>query len=995
MINVAVFPMGTRIQTRRLGSALLVVSGLLLWPVPLKADWGLAPGEPRLVAQARDGAVEVPAEVMEWRQQVGALYQQGKFQEAIPLQEQELAWTERSYRPDHPDMQIASEVYGKWAAQDSLCKDKNIQDRVVRWRIMSKINMLLYLGQISRAIEEAEEELSRRSITYGGDHLCTALIVSELGHYEALKGDYNKSLTLLSRGLVIFDKTLGPSHPLTATAMSNYAWVYRSVNESDPRAETLMLRALAIMERTQGANDTSTLDTLINVAIIYLEKGLYLKSEALYLRALAISDKTFGPNHPRSTRILGGLASLYYRNKSFNKAEAFLLRALAIKEKSLNGFTDPESIHMQISLGWLYEELSQHDRALGMYLSAWAGSMHSEYPVRIEALYGLGTFYMKQGDYYLAETQLLEALTICEQKYGSSDIRTSKVLSRIAEMYILKGEAVKAEPNLRRAMFIQSLFLQGRLPLLPTAEREAQLNDISVARDLAFSLVGKSGRSAELALFSKLNNYGLLLEIEKRQALLVRSPGAPQKLAEEIRIIINRLADANIPTAQRQELTKRIQDHERDLFRLLPPLVPQLVEPSQVARAMQTSDILVEFKLYQPLVWRQAKRNWHLESPRYLALVLNQAGTTRAIDLGPAAAIDPLIARALKESEASGGDPTELWRQVNEKVFPPALRQLLAGAKQWILAPDGELSRIPYAALPAPQDPQRRLTDTVALRLVSSGRNLLPLSTASTGVTSRPLVLADPDFGPAPARGFRWSRLPATAKEGRSISTLVQADLYEQAAATTTVLTNAKNPSLVHVASHGYYASASDTPPPAAPPPPAGGLRSAMAGLPASREDAMLNSGIVLAGANRNLRPDLVPAAAPSSASQGSADDGYLTAKEAAQLQLRGTELVVLSACDTASGEQQSGEGLFGLQRALSVAGARSTLLSLWKVDDDATAYFMERYYSLLKQGKGRMEALLAVQEEFRTKPERNAWEDYRYWAAFQLVGETGPIGGL
>jgi CHAT domain-containing protein len=228
------------------------------------------------------------------------------------------------------------------------------------------------------------------------------------------------------------------------------------------------------------------------------------------------------------------------------------------------------------------------------------------------------------------------------------------------------------------------------------------------------------------------------------------------------------------------------------------------------------------------------------------------------------------------------------------------------------------------------------------------------------------------------------------------ISQLLRADLYEQARATTAVLTNAKNPSLVHVASHGYYASASDTPPPAAPPPPTGGLRSAMAGLPASREDAMLNSGIVLAGANRSLRPDLVPAAASSSTNPGSADDGYLTAREAAQLQLQGTELVVLSACDTASGAQQSGEGLFGLQRALSVAGARSTLLSLWKVDDDATAYFMERYYSLLKQGKGRMEALLAVQEEFRTKPlPKNAWEDYRYWAAFQLVGDTGPIGGL
>ena len=247
---------------------------------------------------------------------------------------------------------------------------------------------------------------------------------------------------------------------------------------------------------------------------------------------------------------------------------------------------------------------------------------------------------------------------------------------------------------------------------------------------------------------------------------------------------------------------------------------------------------------------------------------------------------------------------------------------------------------------------------------------------------------------------FRGKRLKGTAKEGEMIGKLLQVKPYEQAAATTSVLTNAQNPALVHVASHGYYAGASETPPAAPAPAPAAALRSAITGLPASRDDAMLNSAIVLAGANRSLRPDRVPAVSASASqtsqtSQANADDGYLTAKEAAQLQLKGTELVVLSACDTASGDQQSGEGLYGLQRALSVAGARSTLLSLWKVDDDATAYFMERYYTLLKQGKGRMEALLAVQEEFRTKPLNNAWEDFRYWAAFQLVGETGPIQGF
>ena len=718
------------------------------------------------------------------------------------------------------------------------------------------------------------------------------------------------------------------------------------------KAEPLYLRALAIREKVLGPTHHDTANSLNNLAVLYDKQGAYAKAEPLFLRALAINEKVLGPTHHDTASNLNNLAVLYESQGAYAKAEPLFLRALAIKEKVLG----PTHHHTANSLN------------------------------------NLAVLYDNQGAYAKAEPLYLRALVIWEKALGPDHHYTALSLSNLASLYDSQGAYAKAEPLLRRSIGIQSIFLQGQLPLLPQAARLAQVQALNDTWEFAFSGAYRSGGAAELALFSRLNRYGLLLEIEQRQAQLGRAPGPHQALARQIADLTTRLADATIPAAQRQELGKRRADLESEFYRLLPSLKPQLVEPAQVARVLPAGAVLVEFQLYKPFDWRQ-KPDQRWGPPRYLALVLNPAGTTRAVDLGPAAALDPLIAQALKESAANSSDPTDLWRQVNGKVFPPALLQLLAGAKQWILAPDGELSRIPYAALSAPQDPQRRLTDTVALRLVSSGRSLLPQSPANAGAASRPLVLADPDFGPAPASGFGWSRLPATAKEGQAISQLLRAALYEQARATTAVLTNAKNPALVHVASHGYFASGSDTPPPTAPPPPAAGLRSAFAGLPASREDTMLNSGIVLAGANRSLRPDLAPAAL--SASQDSADDGYLTAKEAAQLQLRGTELVVLSACDTASGAQQSGEGLFGLQRALNVAGARSTLLSLWKVDDKATAFFMERYYTLLKQGKGRMEALLAVQEEFRTKPLVPAWADYRYWAAFQLVGETGPIAGL
>ena len=862
--------------------------GLLLCTsigVPLQAatkGGPIATDGPFLLAQASGhSSSPYPVEVQEWQRQVTALLQQGNYQEAVRIQEKELAWTVQNRGPDHPT---------------------------------------------------------------------TALSLNSLALVYASQGAYAKAEPLYIRAMAINEKVLGPDHPDTARSINNLASLHSSQG-AYAKAEPLYIRALAINEKVLGPNHSDTALSLNNLAWLYHSQGAYAKAEPLYIRALAINEKVLGPDHHATALTLNNLAALYQNQGAYTKAEPLYLRALAINEKVLG----------------------------------------PDHPSTANSLNNLAGLYDSQGVYAKAEPFYMRASAIYEKALGPYYPSTTTSLNNLAELYRSQGAYAKAEPLLRRGVGLQSLFLQGQLPLLPQAARQAQVNALDAGWERAFSGAERSASAADLALFSRLNRYGLLLEIEQRQAQLGRAPGAPQQLAAEIAALTAKLADAATPAAQRQELGKRREELEREFYRLLPSLKPQLVEPAQVARVLPASSVLVEFQRYRPFDGRQ-KPDQRWGAPHYLALVLNPAGTTRAVDLGPATTIDPLVAQALAVSQASGGDPTLLWRQVNGKVFPAPLLQLLAGANQWILAPDGELSRIPFAALPSPQDPQRRLTDSVALRLISSGRNLLPQNPSNTNASTRPLVVADPDFGPAPAN-TGWSRLPATAKEGRAISDLVKATLYQQGAATVGVLTDAKGPRLVHIASHGYYAGAADLAPQAAAPL-AGGPRSAIAGLPASREDAMLNSGIVLAGANRSLRPDRTPAA-PTAGSKTSTDDGYLTAKEAAQLQLEGTQLVVLSACDTASGEQQSGEGLFGLQRALSVAGARTTLLSLWKVDDEATAYFMQRYYTLLQQGKGRMEALLAVQKEFREKPQRTEWEDYRFWAAWQLVGDSGPIPGI
>jgi CHAT domain-containing protein len=382
--------------------------------------------------------------------------------------------------------------------------------------------------------------------------------------------------------------------------------------------------------------------------------------------------------------------------------------------------------------------------------------------------------------------------------------------------------------------------------------------------------------------------------------------------------------------------------------------------------------------------------------------VLKPNGSIGAVPLGLAAAIDAQVHMGLRASADGLSNAELIWTQLSNDVIKPLLPQL-KGSRQWFLSPDGELNRVPFAALPAPQHPGIALAQAVQLRLLTTGRELLRLQ-QPTPTSSEALVMANPNYErritKQPSAGkpdvvatvaqrrsgelgsTQWQPLPASEREGLKVANLLGTELITGSAATTTALQRQQGPRVLHVATHGFFVADQESKPSEA-------MRAIQESSPLLRslrqEDPQLRSGLVFAGANQ---PDLDPN-----------DDGYLTAAEAVTLNLKGTELVVLSACSTGQGEVRTGEGVYGLQRSLTVAGARSTLLSLWKVDDAATAEFMGRYYQRLKSGEGRSDALAAVQAEFRSgkvqSPSGASWKEPYYWAAWQLVGDWRPIKGL
>jgi CHAT domain-containing protein len=438
-----------------------------------------------------------------------------------------------------------------------------------------------------------------------------------------------------------------------------------------------------------------------------------------------------------------------------------------------------------------------------------------------------------------------------------------------------------------------------------------------------------------------------------------------------------------------------------------------------VRSALKSNEAAVEFVRFA--YWDRTK--WAMKT-FYVALLV------RSETAGKGQGIPILI--PIGDTTDLGGEPMDDYQQ-RVAMGPPAsadtgtafyrafwkpLEPFLAGITRVYVAPDGVLNRISWAAVPS--DDGRLLIEKYDIQVLLSTKDLLiaerpsvnrtavlignpifdlteheqeqalaalggnaqpnPPSTRLATATTDPHRSNDPNNATTnvqraqlsrDAQGLTLDPLPGTQKEIESVENLLksqgwQVAVYTRQNALEEVIRDAKRPRLLHVATHGFF-EPDQTPAPGlqAPDRPAIG-------------DPMLRSGLYFAGANRTL------AGHPS----GDLDNGILTAFEATGLNLQGTELVVLSACETGLGHIQNGEGVFGLQRAMQEAGAEAVLMSMWSVPDVETQQLMTTFYSKWLSGMSKHEALHDAQLELWKETRAKQGDDRPYyWAAFVLVG--------
>jgi CHAT domain-containing protein len=570
------------------------------------------------------------------------------------------------------------------------------------------------------------------------------------------------------------------------------------------------------------------------------------------------------------------------------------------------------------------------------------------------------------------------------QSLSSDEAQAAAILGGIAA---LQGRDLQAEQYFRK-----SLEDSTRASLVElgssSPELRAELASRKNGLDFFFYPFKDAQPYHRSALMAALNLVGLASEIERAQRHQETDKRTIEYISKgagltEIDFRQSSLAPSNTDNITNEDPNKK----------------DGIVSTAEVAAALPSKSILIAYRKYSAAPLKIFNKENVYE--RYLALILEPSGRVQRYDLGPATSIDTAIAKTVESSSQNLEGSLALWDDLAQKIIEPLLPVIQKNRFAYVLA-DSELSRVPFGALRTGK--KEYLSELVEIRHITSGQNLIRLSKVSDEKVSDPVVVADPLYGSDseyhkasgtayPKREGEsgttsgqefWQQLPATAQEGSSIATLMRARLLTGKDASEDAIRRIQSPRLIHIASHGYFWK--DVNPKVRA---ASALSSGVTEqYPVQKSSAtqiprniLERSGVVLAGVNRNQSDPR--------------NDGYLTSKEISSLDWKGTELVVLSACETGVGSITPGEGVFGLRRSIEIAGARSSLLSLWKVDDDATAAFMNEFYKRIKNGEGRLNALTATQKEFRDNPQKPEWIHPYYWAAFQLNGDWRQIKGL
>lgn len=869
-------------------------------------------------------------------------------------------------------------------------------------------------GQIGQAETFYKIVLDIREKKLGKNHPDYARILNNLAGVYQFTGDYDKAISLFNEVKNIFGSKNGMDSIEYAFCLHNLANVYFEIGNYN-QAELYYTSALSIREKLNGRNDRQCAASINCLGNLYSAMGLPDKALILFQEALEIYKSTVGENNFYLAGCLNNIAEIFSQRKQFDQAEDYYIKAKAIFEKTL-GKESPDYAMTIDNMANMYFNKQDFKQAEKLYLEAFEirknifGLVHPEVA---NSLSNLGSFYTNRNMPLEARPYLSQAKEIWEKIFGKDHPDYVLALNNLICHYWLTNQNKELKESLIESNRIEKKLVSRASRHLSEFELSSYIKAFSSSLDRVFSYCDVShslqGECYNNVLFYKgylLNAAAQLSRIAHLDSNLIETFNelklCNQNLSRELTLPLENRSKDKI-----QSLEENINIIEKGLARKGRSLEETQKEIGfqDLIHSLKPNEAVIEFvhfnfikaEFTDSIVYAALLIRKDLLEPVYIKLfeqksldsLLKFENSRRSEYVNT---LYTLTDRGIKAQ-------TNSRRNLADILWKP-LEPYLVGINTVYYASTGLLHRINFDAIAI--NDQETIADSYHLIGLGSTRQLVQqipfeiknndavlfgginfeedtiginknrMPTEINSDKKEHLLISNSDM-----KLTTWDFLPGTEREVNSLQKIMQSAginviLKKGFEATEksfkNIGTNNKSsPRILHIATHGYFF------------PDLKESRQASVTNPQKEivfktsDHPMLRSGLIMAGGN---------AAWQGKQTLEGREDGILTAYEISQMNLSNTELVVLSACETGLGDIQGNEGVYGLQRAFKIAGAKYLIMSLWQVPDKQTSLLMTTFYKKWLEDKMSIpDAFHAAQKQMR----ENGLDPYN-WAGFVLV---------
>lgn len=842
-----------------------------------------------------------------------------------------------------------------------------------------------------KTVAQAQKEFGTKH-----QHYTTSLFNLALFHNKL--GEYSEAEKTLALSLSIVSDLYGKSHVEYLNTLCQLGSTY-FYQEAFDKAENAYLEAKQLAIAAYNKNDVYAKDNSgmlvyqyahVQNALgrLYKTMGQSEKASATYEEGISVlksSFETYVNEVDVYPSLLNNLANVYASREEYTKALPLYEEILTI-QAGLTGKRSLGYITFQNNLASAYKHTKQWDKAEHLWMQAMdtlAQMTGRGDGLYISMLNNLADLYFELEKYDLAEQRGLEAKKLQEDSFGKDNAMYQLIIFNLAQTYQFKREYEKANDYYHIALNKTFLDVEKNFAYLTEEGKKAfyEENRLYIDEFSIFALQ-KSGilplpglPKKQLSKQSLGDVYDIQLATKAivlnatskmRRRLLSSGDTLLIQKYQHWEALKNNIAQLSA-TLKKERSTKQwdslnaqadVLEYElaRSSASFRQGFQNKRVSWKEVQKKLQPGEAAVELvKYYNGILYVALIVT--PETKKHPEIALIKSSKEQDLEKQFFAFYKNCIQNEWEDTLSYN----RFWKPIAEGLQ-------LAGkgkTKKVFVSPDGLYNQININTLKNPKTGTYVL-DELDIQLLTNTKELVEVAVTPSGgrhdasLFGRPAYslakdttvhLRTPNARPPSAKEIKFADLVGTEKEVKEIQQLLQqknwdTNLHLGREATEHHVKNTQNPKVLHLATHGYFLPSDD-----------------------DKVDATMQSGLVFAGANDP----------PASTT----DDGVLTAYEAMNLDLDSTELVVLSACETALGKVEAGEGVYGFQRTLKISGAQTILMSLWQVDDQATQELMQLFYTEWLSHGDKHLAFRRAQHTMKVK-----YKVPRYWGAFVMVGQ-------